>query len=64
MRSTKTQAILDDALALVRRSSVATAADISQMEAIAVRDVDYSEHVKAATNPDGSIDFLALLLDD
>lgn len=38
MRDPKTQAILDDAAALVRRSSVATGADIRRMDAIANRD--------------------------
>ncbi len=38
MRDPKTQAILDDAAALVRRSSVATGADIRRMDAIADRD--------------------------
>lgn len=38
MRSAKTQAILDDAAAVVARSSVATSADKAFMDAIADRD--------------------------
>lgn len=57
MRDAKTQAILDDAAAVVARSSVATPADKAFMDAIADRDRNPAEN-------DKPFDFMSLFIGD